>query len=456
VRASVAVLPFLNSGGDLGNEHFSDGLADELIVALGKVSGLRVIGRTSAFALKGRQLTARAIGSMLDVATVLDGTVRRSGDRFRITAQLVSAVHDSVLWSHTFERDAGDIFAVQEEIARAIVDVLPVKVGAEVTRLTRGAVDVGTYDLFLKARFLLNTRLSRESLELAVKCLEDVVRRDPSYAPAYAGLSQAHAYRALFSHAAPGEAYAAARTAARQALTLDDSLADGHVALGHILFLHDYDWEAAEHELRRAIELEPASGSARFILAVCLQDQGRFDEALAQLDVARAIDPLAPFVSAIMGRVFVNARRPDDAIRILRGALDLVPDLDVLHQQLGHAYLQRGMRDDAVAALRQAAALSGERDSAQLAYVLAVVGERDEAEAIVRGMIESGQAGRQAFHVAMAHAGLGDADETFRWLEHGFVQRGSFMDGVKVTPAFEAFHADPRWNDLLGRMGLLV
>jgi tetratricopeptide (TPR) repeat protein len=380
--------------------------------------------------------------------------VRRSGDRFRITAQLVSTSDDSVLWSHTFERETVDIFAVQEEIARAIVDVLPVKVGAEITRLTRGAVDVDTYDLFLRARFLLNTRISSESLALAVKFLEDVVGRDPAYAPAYAALSHAHAYRALFSHAAPGEAHGAAITAARQALTLDDSLADAHVALGHILFLHDYDWEAAERELRRAIELEPASGAARFVFAVCLQDQARFDEALAELEVARSIDPLAPFVSAITGRVFVNARRPDDAIRILRGALELVPELDVLHQQLGHAYLQKGMHDDAVAALRQAAALSGQRDSAQLAYALAITGQRDEAEAIVRGIVESGQAGRQAFHVAMAHAGLGEADETFRWLEYGYAERGSFMDGVKVTPAFEAVHSDPRWVALLGRMRL--
>lgn len=456
VNASVAVLPFVNTSGDPTDEPFSDGLTDELIVALGRVPGLRVIGRTSVFALRGRELSVRAIGGMLDVTTVLEGTVRRAGERFRITAQLVSASHDSVLWSQSFERDTGDIFAVQEEIARAIVEVLPVKVGAEITRLTRGAVDVASYDLFLKGQYLLRTRISSESLALAVTCLEEVVERAPAYAPAYAALSHAHAYRAVLAHAAPREAFRAAKTAARQALALDDSLADAHVALGHVLFVHDYDWVAAEREFRRAIELEPANGTARFIFAICLQDQERFDEALAGLEIARAADPLAPFVSAVMGRVFVNARRPDDAIRTLRGALELVPDLDVLHQQLGHAYLQKGMNDEAVAALERAAALSGQRDTAQLAYVLAVTGRREEAKRIVAELAQGAHPGRQAFHLAMAYAGLGDADQAFRWLEHGYAERGSFMDGVKVTPAFDALHSDGRWNDLLRRMRLVV
>lgn len=454
MKASVAVLCFVNTSGDASDEPFSDGLTDELIVALGKVPGLRVIGRTSVFALKGRELSARAIGGMLDVTTVLEGTVRRAGERLRVTAQLVSASHDSVLWSQSFDRVTGDIFAVQEEIARAIVEVLPVKVGAEITRLTRGAVDAPSYDLFLKGQYLLRTRVSSESLALAVRCFEEVVERDPAYAPAYAGLSDAHAYRALFSYAASRESFAVAKAAARQALALDESLAAAHAALGHVLFLHDYDWSGAEREFRRAIELEPANSTAHFTFAICLQDQARFDEALAELEIARAADPLAPFVSAIMGRVFVNERRPDDAIRTLRGALELVPELDVLHQQLGHAYLQKGMNDEAVAALERAAALSGQRDTAQLAYALAVTGRREDALHIVGDLVAGAHAGRQAFHLAMAYVGLGDKEEAFRWLEHGYAERGSFMDGVKVTPAFDGLRSDPRWTDLLRRMGL--
>jgi tetratricopeptide (TPR) repeat protein len=332
--------------------------------------------------------------------------------------------------------------------------VLPVKVGAEIRRLARGAVDVASYDLFLKGQYLLNTRLSNESLTLAVRCFNDVIARDPTYAPAYAGLSHAHAFSGVFSYAPPREAFALAKSAARQALALDDSLADAHVSLGHVLFVHDYDWDAAEREFERAIELEPASSSARFIFAVCLQDQGRFDEALAHLEIARAADPLAPFVSAIMGRVYVNARRPDEAIRTLRHALELAPELDVLHQQLGHAYLLKGMNDEAIAALRRAAELSGRRDAAQLAYALAVSGHRDEALRIVAELVDTANPVLQAFHLAMAYAGLGDADSAFGWLERGYAERGSFMDGVKITRAFDGLHSDPRWSELLRRMRL--
>jgi tetratricopeptide (TPR) repeat protein len=268
---------------------------------------------------------------------------------------------------------------VQEEIARAIVQALAVRLASDAKRLVRGPADVACYDLYLKGRHLLNTRLSKESLGLAVRFFDEVIARDPAYAPAYAGLSHAHAYRAVFAYARPHEAFVTAKTAARQALALDDSLADAHVSLGHALFVYDYAWDAAEREFRRAIALEPANSTTRFIFAICLQDQGRFTEALAELEIARAIDPLAPFVGAVLGRVCVNARRPDDAIRHLRETLELAPELDVLHQQLGHAYLQKGMPGEAVAAMRRAAELSGPRDAAQLAYVLAVTGQREEA-----------------------------------------------------------------------------
>ena len=452
---SVAVLPFVNTSGDQADEHFSDGLTDELIVALGKVPGLRVTGRTSVFALKGRGSTTRGIGEALNVTTVLEGSVRRAGGRLKVTAQLVSTADDTVLWSQAFNGHTKDIFAVQEEIARAIVQALAVRLAADAKRLVRGPADVASYDLYLKGRHLLNTRLSKESLGLAVRFFDEVIARDPAYAPAYAGLSHAHAYRAVFAYARPHEAFVTAKTAARQALALDDSLADAHVSLGHALFVYDYEWDAAEREFRRAIALEPANSTTRFIFAICLQDQGRFTEALAELEIARSIDPLAPFVGAVSGRVCVNARRPDDAIRHLRETLELAPELDVLHQQLGHAYLQKGMPAEAVAAMRRAAELSGPRDTAQLAYVLAVTGQHEEARTMVAELMETAtHPNSQAFHMAMAYAGLGERDEAFRWLEHGYTERASFMDGVRITPAFDSLHTDPRWRHLLQRMRL--
>jgi adenylate cyclase len=452
---SVAVLPFVNTSGDQADEHFSDGLTDELIGALGKVSGLRVTGRTSVFALKGKGLTTRAIAEALNVTAVLEGSVRRAAERIKVSAQLVSAAEDTVLWSHAFDRETKDIFTVQEEIARAIALALPVRLAADARRIVRGPADLASYDLYLKGRHLLNTRLSKESLGLATRLFSEVIARDPAFAPAYAGLSHAHAYRAVFAYARPREAFEAAKTAARQALAIDDDLADAHVSLGHILFVSDYEWDAAEKEFRRAIELEPANSTARLIFSVCLQDQGRFSEALAELEIARTIDPLAPFVGALTGRVYVNARRPDEAIRHLRETLDIVPDLDVLHQQLAHAYLQKGMADEAVAAMRRAAELSGPRDTAQLAYVLAVTGNRAEALRLVTELVEASEyPNSQAFHLAMAYAGLEDRAEAFRWLEHGYDERASFMDGVKITPAFDSLRADPQWRPFLQRMRL--
>jgi tetratricopeptide (TPR) repeat protein len=212
---------------------------------------------------------------------------------------------------------------------------------------------------------------------------------------------------------------------------------------------------AAERSFRRGIELDPASSTAHSFFAVCLQDQGRFDEAIAELLAARAIDPLSSHVGNLLGRVYVNARRPNEAIKELLEALALNPYSDLAYQQLGHAYLQQDMPDEALAAFRQAAGLSGSRDSAHLAYGMAVTGDQAGARRLLNELCEgAGDADRLSFHIAMAHAGLGDVDDAFRWLERGFTNRAAFMDGVKITPAFDVLHADPRWTSLLRQMGL--
>ena len=243
--------------------------------------------------------------------------------------------------------------------------------------------------------------------------------------------------------------------AARKALALDDTLIEAHASLAHALCVYDFEWAAAERAFRRAIALDPGYTFARVAFAICLQDQGRFAEAIAVLEAARAVDPLAPFVSAVLGRVHVNARDPDRAVRALADALELNPRFDLAHQQLGHAYLLLGRHAEALASLRQASALSGGRDAPQVAYALAVTGEREEAAALLRELLDAPADARPpAFNIAMACAGLGDADAAFAWLERGYEERGSFMDGVKVTPAFETLHGDPRWDALLRRMGL--
>lgn len=467
-HTSVAVLPFVNTSGDPDDEPFSDGLTDELIGLLGRANGVTVTGRTSAFALKGRGIGVRAIADMLGVATVLEGSVRRTGDRLKVTAQLVRASDDRVLWAEMYRKELADVFAVQEEIALAIVAALRVELGS--TERSGGAETAGAghtrfagrppasieaYELYLRGRFLWNTRSRGDGLRQALHYFERAAALDPGYARAHAGISDVHALLAIFGHGRAPEEFAAAKAAACRALALDDTLAEAHVALAHVLFVHEYAWAAAEQAFRRATTLDASNTAAHFLLGVCLQDEGRFDEAIAELQTARALDPLSPHVGNLLGRVYVNARRPDDAIRHLRDTLELNPESDLAYQQLGHAYLQKKMPAEALAALRQAAALSGARDAAHLAYACAVTGDAATARRIVQDLLDPATNPDVApFHIAMAYTGLGEADVAFHWLERGCAERAAFMDGVKITPAFDPLHTDPRWPRLLGRMGL--
>ena len=452
---TVAVLPFTNTGGDATDEHFSDGLTDELIGTLGRMPGLVVTARTSVFALKGTSLPTPQIAAMLGVTTLVEGNVRRSDDRVRVGAHLVSAADGAVLWTATLERPARNIFALQEEIAHAIANALRVKLTGALKNLIHPAANLAAYEAYLKGRHILNTRSSKERLLEAIRFFERAAECDPMYAPAFAGLSDAHASLAIFAHDSPGKQFPNAMAAARKALALDDTLAEAHASLAHALFVHDFEWAAAEREFRRAVSLDPGYTFARVAFAICLQDQGRFDEAIAELEHARTTDPLAPHVNAVLGRVYVNARQPDLAIAALNEALRLGPELDLVYQQLGHAFLQKGMHTEAIAALRRAAELSGVRDSAHLAYAFAVSGDRESAQRIVQGLLAaSSDPAPPPFHVAMALVGLEEIDAAFQWLERGYAQRASFMDGLMVTPAFSPLTGDPRWASLLRRMGL--
>jgi TolB-like protein/DNA-binding SARP family transcriptional activator len=452
---SVAVLPFANTSSDPADEPFADGLTDELIGAISRLPGVTLTGRTSAFALKGRDLGVRAIADMLGVTNLLEGSIRRNGGRIKVAAQLVNAADNRVLWAESYDRTTDDIFPVQEEIARATAQALRVKLGVAGGLLARQAADLGAYELYLKGRYLLNTRSSRERLLQAVRYFEQAAECDPDYAPAFAGLSDAYAYLAVFAYQRAHEAFPLAMAAARKALALDDTLTEAHAALAHALCVYDFEWAAAEREFRRAIALDPGYTFARLSFSICLQDQARFDEAVEQLEAARAADPLAPHVSAVLGRVHVNARRPDLAIRVLHEAMELAPDLDLVHQQLGHAYLQKHMHSEAIAAFVRAVELSGVRDSAHLAYAYAVTGSRTDAERILESLLDpSASHGLLPFHIALIYAGLGDADAAFEWLQRAYIERASFMDGVGVTPAFDVLHGDARWTRILERMGL--
>jgi eukaryotic-like serine/threonine-protein kinase len=456
IDRSIAVLPFVNTNGRADDEPFSDGLTDELISALSSVPGLQVAGRTSTFALKGRGLTVRAIADSLGVTTVLEGSVRRDGEQLKVTVQLVDTRDDRVLWSRTYDRAFRDVFAVQERLARDIVSALSVRLeqnGMPARLVERGTEDLEAYQLYLKGRFLYNTR-QRDGLLQARTYFEQAVMRDPAYARAHAGLANVYNNLAVFGYARPVDAFPKARIAALRALALDSSLVEAHAALAHQLFVYDWDWKAAETAFQRAIALDPDYQGARNLYSMYLHATGRHEEALEQLRVARSLDPLVP-TGPLAGRIYVNTQQPDAAIRELREALELNPQLDLAHQLLGHAFLQKGMHSEAIASLQRAAELSGARDSAQLAYMYAAIGQPLAARLILHQLLDT-RAERYLppFHVAMAYAGLGDADEAFRWLDAAFEQRASFMEGLAVSMGFDAIRSDPRFAVLLRRMNL--
>ena len=452
--ASVAVLPFANTSRDAEDEHFSDGLTDELIGALGKVRQLKVAGRTSTFALKGKGLGLRAIADALGVRTILEGSVRRAGGRLKVVAQLVDSRDERVLWAETYDRELKDVFAVQEEIARAIVDALRVQLGDDEPRARSETADLIAYDLYLKGRYFLNRGTGGDRTR-AVGYFEQAVARDPTSALAYAGLADAHLVVAIFSNRPPRDDLLQAKAAAATALALDSTLADAHTTLASVLMAFDWNWPAAEREFQRAIALDPGYALGHHRYGLYLLYQGRLTEAQSVLERAVALDPLYASVSMNLARLHVRAHRPDQAIPLLRTALELSPGLALAHEQLGHAYMQQGRQRAAIVAFQRAATLSGSRGSAQLAYALAAMGKRTEAEEILRQMLDPSQ--REFIPpvaVAMAYVGLGDADAAFRWLNRGFVEHAAFMDGLKATPAFDPLHRDARWAHLLRRMGL--
>ncbi len=451
---SIAVLPFANTSGDPANEPFSDGLTDELIGTLGKIQTLKVIGRTTSFAFKGKGLGVHAVADSLDVCAVLEGSVRREGRRIKATAQLVSTRDATINWTETFDREVVDAIGLQEEIARAIVTALRVKLAGGIgnTLFKRQTADPVAYDLYQRGRYIYWQRTNREGNVQAASYFEKAVARDSQYARAYAGLADTHARLAVFGYEQADEEFAKAKVAAQHALALDSTLPDAHASLGHILFVHDFDWAASEREFRTALMLDPSYTFGRIAFALSLASQNRFDEAIAQLDTARAHDPLAPAVPQVLGRFYVALRKPDLAIRALKQALELNPLLDLSHQQLGHAYVQKHMYPEAIDALRRAAALSGARDSAQLAYVYALAGQRRDAEQVLRSLVgRPSVASRVPFDIAMAYVGLGATDSAFAWLDKGYDAHASYMGWIGLEPAFTSMHRDPRWPAILAR-----
>ena len=389
-QPSVAVLPLVNLSPDRENEYFSDGMTEELITALGKVEGLRVAARTSAFAFKGTDADVREIGAKLNVGTVLEGSVRRAGRRLRLSAQLVSTKDGYHIWSEEYDRELADVFAVQDELARAIVGALRVTLQrpAGAALVKAGTADLEAHDLYLQGRFQWNQR-TYQSLPQAVRYFERAIARDSGYAEAWAALAEAYVLLPIYGASPTAFAHPRARTAALRALALDSTLGTAHAALGVSREQYEYDWAGAERELRRALALDPGSATAHQWYAEYLSVVGRDAEARREAERAVALDPLSPIVRVDQALTLARGRHFDEAIAVLRQVVETDPDFSAARNQLGWVYLGAGRLQEAKAELEAAVRMSnGRSGTGRLAYAYGRAGRSDSALALIRVLSE--------------------------------------------------------------------
>jgi len=454
-RPSIAVIPFVNTSGDPENEHFSDGLTEELIGALSRVSELSVSGRTSAFAFKGKNVGIRAIADALHVANVLEGSVRKAGNRLKVSVQLVDA-DGNVLWSEGFDRTLTDVFAVQEEIAQAVVAALEVRLGAARGPLVRPATaNLTAYDLFLKGRSLRRT-FTPDTLSQAIAYFDQAVARDGGFATAYAWLSDACALRVVIAGRPAREEMARAREYARKAVALDPMLADAHWALGQVLMCFDWKWAETDREFEHALALDPGHVDARHMHAISLLHQGRFDEAYEQVTRALATDPLLTEARGTLGRILGATQRPERALEELRRAMSSAPEAaPIVRGALGFVYLQLGRHADALAEFRRALETGSAREAAMLAYAHAIAGQPAEALELLRRLVgPTGDRDAPPYHVAMIYTGLGRYDDALSWLERAADELDPWVTALNIDPVFYPLRTNARFAVLVHRIGL--
>ena len=465
---SIAVLPFLNMSSDKENEYFSDGLAEEIINALTKIDNLRVTARTSAFAFRGSNDDVKKIGETLNVASVLEGSVRKSGNRVRISVQLIGVADGNNLWSERFDREMTDVFEIQDEISSAIVGTLKVRLASQsgsgteapkpqVPLVKRYTENLDAYNLYLKGRYELY-KMTREGLDLSKHLFEQAIALDPNYALAHDGLAYCWYSEGFLGFVAPKEAMPKAKAAVRRAIELDESVAEAHATLGVILALYDWDWPGAERELMRSIELNGSSPVSRDVYAFYfLRPVGRIDEAIQETQNALALDPLSILFRVHLGFLYYLQRNYEHAIAQFHKVLEMNPNYYLAHAMMAPAYTQTCRFDEAMSAYEKAREADADSKfvASLVATTLAVSGKRGEALAMLQ-QINARAATEYISPVSIAYiyAALGDRDSAFEYLDRGIHDRDPNVLGLKSNPMFDGLRQDPRYHALLAKMQL--
>lgn len=455
-KTRMAVLPLANISPNPSDEYFADGLTEELISTASKIRGLKVIARTSIIKYKDGKKSAEEIGRELKVGTILEGSVRKAGDNFRISVQLIDTETSEHLWGENYDRKIEDIFAIQSEISQKIASSLKVKISQFERKAMSRSTNVEAYTLYLRGRHDWNKR-TKESLKRAIRYFERALKKDRSYALANCGLADSYALLALFEFERPGDAFPKARANAERAIKIDPRLAEAHVSLGLVMFQYEWNWDRAESEFRRALELNPNYPQAHQFYADYLKAMGRFGEALSEMRRALELDPLSLAISTGLGHVLYLSRQYDLAIEQYLRALELDPKFVQAHLWFGRPYLQKKMYDEAISEVKQAVELSGGStiSLAVLGHAYASAGKREEALEIVKTLKE--RAKKQylpSYWIALIYTGLEDKENAFLWLERAFHEHSSWLVWIGVEPRFDVLRSDPRFTSLAKRMKL--
>jgi len=457
-RVVLAVLPFENLSGDPAQEYFSDGLTDEMIAQLSRLNPERlgVIARTSSMRYKGTSRTIAEIGRELGASSVLEGSVRRSRNRVRVTAQLIRVSDQTHVWAQTYERDADDILRLQSDLAQAIAREIRVTLTPRAaTRLAAaGPVSAKAHEAYLRGRYFWNKR-TEDAFKKGLEYFHEAIAHDPDYAAAYDGIADSYTMLACRGVLPARETFQLAKTAALKALAIDSLLGEGHASLAHVR-LHDWDWSHLDDDFLRALELNPGHAIAYYWYAEYLMAMGRSDHAVDMVHTAHRMDPLSSVLSASLGMILYLARRYDEATGCLRRALDTDPDHFLLHFRLGLVHAQTGWHAEAVEEMQRAVRLSGRSTEslAGLAQSYAASGKRrDMQQTLDELLAESRLRYVSPYNVSRIFAAAGDVESALGWLERACAERNPDLIELRAEPVFDALRPDARFAHVLQRIG---